>query len=169
MKSPRIGLLQASWILRSASSLGCAAVFSQPLLLLEWFHGSLQIAVKWRHCSNLFVLSNPAWEVGGALSQKLSPRSHCISLPLVWPFTYLWPNHSALEECADVLRPGSPCGVTRGVGEGGRSAPGATGSRDECTGAPQTAVTGSRVYVHYSWLQKESVMDWFGIKGQDLN
>lgn len=55
-------------------------------------------------------------------------------------------NHSALEECADVLRPGSPCGVTRGVGEGGRSAPGATGSRDECTGAPQTAVTGSRVY-----------------------
>ena len=52
----------------------------------------------------------------------------------------------ALEECAGARRPGSPRGVTRDVGEGGRRAPGAPGSRDECTGAPQTTVTGSRVY-----------------------
>lgn len=68
LKSPGTGLSQAFW----ESQLHHPAVLLSHLSSSCWggFHCSLHIVAKWRHSSNCFVLSNPAWGERGSLSQK---------------------------------------------------------------------------------------------------
>lgn len=66
-------------------------------------------------------------------------------------------NHSTLEECAGVLRAGSPHGVILGVGKGSASAPEPRGAEMSVLGGPQTTVTGSRC-MDAEWPKNRSAL-----------
>lgn len=131
LKSPGVGLRQASQILSSANSQGATLCCSSS----SWsgvISGST-LQQRWRHCFNLFVLSNPAPKVSESLSQKLFVRAHCISLLAIWPFTtfgqsqYLggvcWRSQGWVTSWSDPW-----------CGERQCECPRAPGSRNECAG-----------------------------------